>query len=108
MISIIPFAIAGGIIGLRHAKRKQAYARRAAQLWMEIHAIAVGPLSNALEHRRDWSSGLGAILDGHPLVLGIRKRHGWRANRRRGGRSISDYGRIVAISRDIGGRINVA
>jgi hypothetical protein len=40
MIPIIPFAIAGGIIGLRHAQRKQAYARRAAQLWMEIHAIA--------------------------------------------------------------------
>jgi hypothetical protein len=40
MIQIIPFAIAGGIIGLRHAQKKQAYARRAAQLWMEIHAIA--------------------------------------------------------------------
>ncbi len=40
MIRIIPFAIAGGIIGLRHAKRKQAYAQRAAELWMEIHAIA--------------------------------------------------------------------
>ena len=40
MIPIIPFAIAGGIIGLRQAQKKQAYARRAAQLWMEIHAIA--------------------------------------------------------------------